>query len=204
MPVTLLEGTMTITRILFSVTSLALVAGCGSREAVAGSCTLRDPTAAPAAITVTIANLDGDQFRDAQVFSGFGCTGENRSPALSWSGAPEGTQSYALIMHDPDAPTGVGFFHWTALNLPGDATSLEEGASGNLPEGALETYTDFGQTGYGGPCPPPGTPHRYEITVYALRVPNIDLPTGATGALVRFALREHTLAIGRATAMWGR
>ena len=76
---------------------------------------LRDPSTAPESMTVTIGGLeDGGRFAMTQVFSGFGCTGENHSPALTWTAGPEGTQSYAIVMHDPDAPTGVGFFHWIA------------------------------------------------------------------------------------------
>jgi Raf kinase inhibitor-like YbhB/YbcL family protein len=197
-----------IRRALPFVSALSLAA-CGASQApcpTTPAATLREPTTAPESITVTIGGLeDGGRVPLESVFSGFGCEGQNRSLALSWSGAPEGTQSYAVVMHDPDAPTGVGFFHWIALDLPATTTSLEAGASGSaMPAGAVETYTDFGASGYGGPCPPPGAPHRYEVTVYALDVPSTGLPAGATGALVRFALREHTLAIGRASATYGR
>ena len=94
----------------------------------------------------------------AQVFKGFGCTGQNVSPSLSWSGAPAGTKSYALTMYDPDAPTGSGFWHWVVVNLPADTRELKLDAgnpkAGLLPKGALQTRTDFGAPGYGGPCPP--------------------------------------------------
>jgi Raf kinase inhibitor-like YbhB/YbcL family protein len=169
---------------------------------------LRDPTSAPESITVSIGGLaDGGTFPMAQVFSGFGCTGENHSPALTWTPGPEGTQSYAIVMHDPDAPTGVGFFHWVVVDLPAATTSLPENASATeaaMPQGAIQAYTDFGANGYGGPCPPPGAPHRYEISVYALDVPSLGVPTGATGALTRFMLAGHTLALGRAVATYGR
>lgn len=168
---------------------------------------LRDPNPAPETIAVTISGTDATgRFADAQVFNGFGCTGGNQSPALSWTPGPEGTLSYAIVMHDPDAPTGVGFFHWIAVDLPATTTSLAEGASsaeGGMPAGTVQAYTDFGGNGYGGPCPPPGPAHRYEITVYALDTASLGVPVGGTGALTRFMLRQHSLAIGRAQATWG-
>jgi Raf kinase inhibitor-like YbhB/YbcL family protein len=133
-----------------------------------------------------------------------GCTGKNQSLAVSWTGAPEKTQSFVLIMHDPDAPTGVGFFHWLVVNLPKETNSLAVGASASLPPGTAQTTTDFGMPGYGGPCPPPGPAHRYSVTVYALDVPKLDVPPTASGALLRFMLRDHTLALGRAVATYQR
>lgn len=199
-----------------SVTFLScslLLAACGGTQCpAAGAPTtvassaetlpLRDPTTAAESLTVTIGGLESGRFQDAQVFSGFGCTGGNRSPELTWAGAPEGTKSFAIVLHDPDAPTGVGFFHWVVLDLPATTTHLDEGQA--LPEGVVQGHTDFGAPGYGGPCPPPGNPHRYEFTVYALDVPSVGLPATSTAALVRFAIRSHTLAIGRASATWGR
>jgi len=195
-------------RPLLLATSLVLSA-CGAAQApcpTTAPSTLREPTTAPESITVEIQGLEPEgRVPNESVFSGFGCEGGNRSLALSWSGAPETAQSFAVVMHDPDAPTGVGFFHWIALDLPAGTTSLPLGASGTaMPAGAVEGYTDFGASGYGGPCPPPGTPHRYEVTVYALDVPALGLPPTSTGALVRFVLREHAVAIGRATAVYGR
>lgn len=169
---------------------------------------LRDPNPAPETMQVTIGGTDASgRFADAQVFSGFGCTGGNQSPALSWTAGPEGTLSYAIVMHDPDAPTGVGFFHWIAADLPPSTTSLAQGASsaeGAMPAGTVQGYTDFGGNGYGGPCPPPGPTHRYEISVYALDVASLGISAGATGALTRFMLNGHSLAIGRAQATWSR
>ncbi len=148
---------------------------------------------------------NGAAMPDAHVFSGFGCTGGNQSPALSWSGAPEGTQSFAIVAHDPDAPTGVGFFHWLAFDIPAATTSLPEGAATALPAGTISGRTDFGSDTYGGPCPPPGAPHRYIFTVYALDVPTLGLQADTTsGALLRFMLAQHTLAYGRTTGIWSR
>ena len=189
---------------LFGCSSQCPPAASSPTIATSGGDMLREPTTAPESITVTIGGTSAGRFADAQVFSGFGCTGGNQSPALTWSAGPSGTLSYALVMHDPDAPTGVGFFHWIALDLPTTTTSLAEGASAaSMPAGTVQAYTDFGASGYGGPCPPPGTPHRYEITVYALDTANLGVPAGGTGALTRFMLRQHSLAIGRAVATWG-
>lgn len=121
---------------------------------------------------------DGDHLPVDHLLSepfGFGCSGANRSPALSWSGAPDETRSFALTCYDPDAPTGSGFWHWILLNLPADTTELAAGAGNEtgmrLPDGALHVVNDFGTIGYGGPCPPPGHgPHRYQFTVHALSV----------------------------------
>ncbi len=97
------------------------------------------------------------------VFQGFGCKGGNVSPALSWSGAPAGTQSFALLVHDPDAPTGgAGWWHWVVYDIPASATSIAQGAGtadgAALPTGAKQGVTDFGAAGWGGPCPPWVTP----------------------------------------------
>jgi Raf kinase inhibitor-like YbhB/YbcL family protein len=187
------------------------LAACGScppatttAHATSGGDMLRGPITAPESIPVTIGGTTEGRFADAQVFAGFGCTGGNQSPALSWTAGPTGTMSYAIVMHDPDAPTGVGFFHWIVVDVPATTTSLPENASiVGMPTGAVQAYTDFGANGYGGPCPPPGTPHRYEITVYALDTANLGVPAGGTGAFTRFMVREHSLAIGRAIATWG-
>ncbi len=117
--------------------------------------------------------------------------GENRSPQLSWSGAPEGARSYALTIYDPDAPTGSGFWHWVAFNIPLSTTELAEGEA--LPDGAREWLNDYGYEGYGGACPPPGRTHRYIHTVHALDVESLDVPQGATCAQARFMLMAHSI-----------
>ena len=142
------------------------------------------------------------------VFNGMGCTGENVSPALQWTGAPAGTKSFAVTVYDPDAPTGSGFWHWVVYNIPATTTSLAAGAggsSGSLPDGATQGITDFGQPGYGGPCPPvKDRPHRYIFTVFALKVDHLDLPASATPAYVGFNLYGNMLAKTSFTAKYGR
>src|SRR5262249_4687085 len=151
-----------------------------------GKDALLDPNPAPPMVTVRLPTLTDGTVPPDSVFNGFGCTGQNRPIAIAWSGAPENTQSFAVVMHDPDAPTGVGFFHWLVFNVPKTATLLDAASSEGLPAGAVQGMTDSGSVGYTGPCPPPGPAHRYIVTVYALDVPKLDLPPSTTGALLRF------------------
>lgn len=140
------------------------------------------------------------------VFKGFGCEGENKSPALAWSGAPEGTKSYAVTVYDPDAPTGSGWWHWVVYNIPATVTSLETDASAKgLPKGAVQSRTDFGTEAYGGPCPPKGhKPHHYVVTVHALDVEKLDLKSDSSGALVGYMLNGHRIGKAELTSIYGR
>jgi len=143
-----------------------------------------------------------------QVYSGFGCSGKNISPALSWKGAPRDTKSFALTVYDPDAPTGSGWWHWVVYNIPADVSELPAGAGnpgGSLPAGALQGHTDFGTSGFGGPCPPAGDkPHRYIFTVYALKADKISVPDEASAAMVGFMIHANSLAKASLTARYGR
>ncbi len=125
------------------------------------------------------------------------CGGDNSSPQLSWGHLPEGTQSIAIIVHDPDAASGH-FIHWALYNLSPSVPSLREGVSKELVlsdiNGAMQGKNDFGKIGYDGPCPPSGK-HRYYFTVYALDA-NLDLPPGANARDVEGALKKHVLAQG--------
>lgn len=148
--------------------------------------------------------------REAQVFNGFGCTGGNVSPTLEWKNAPKGTKSFALLVHDPDAPTGgSGWWHWVVINLPADTTKLASGAGKTdgsaLPAGAVQINTDFGGPGWGGPCPPVGDkPHRYNFTLHALKVEKLDLPPGATAALAGYMINANSLGKAKFTGTYGR
>jgi Raf kinase inhibitor-like YbhB/YbcL family protein len=151
---------------------------------------------------------EGDTLANTQVFNDFGCKGGNVSPALAWSGAPAGTQSFALLMHDPDAPTGSGWWHWVVYNIPPATGSLPAGAGdakkGLMPKGAVQGRTDYGSVGYGGPCPPPGKPHHYNFRLYALKVPKLEVPEGASAALIAFNVRAQALGEAQLTGMYGR
>ncbi|MGO1167411.1 MAG: YbhB/YbcL family Raf kinase inhibitor-like protein [Janibacter sp.] len=141
---------------------------------------------------------DGETLPDAQVSSG-----GDRSPQLSWSGAPEGTKSFAVSCFDPDAPTPAGFWHWTVLGLPAGTTSLPEGAGAEggaqLPAGAFMTAGDFGTKAFGGAAPPEGDiPHRYVFAVHALDVgPDaLGVDDSVSCTVAAFTYLPHTL--GRA------
>jgi hypothetical protein len=142
-------------------------------------------------------------------FNGFGCSGENKSPALKWAGAPAGTKSFALTVYDPDAPTGSGWWHWVVVNIPASVMELaaNAGAVGgaNLPAGASNVKVDFGFAGWGGTCPPQGDKaHRYIFTVYALKTDKLDLPADATSALAGFMINANKLGKATFTAKYGR
>jgi len=163
-----------------------------------------------AQLTVTSPDIKpGARIADEQVASGFGCTGGNVSPALSWSGAPQGTKSFALSVYDPDAPTGSGFWHWVMFNIPATVTSLPKNAGdpkGTLaPAGAIQGANDTGSPGYFGPCPPKGDkPHHYHFQVFAVDVDKLDAGASATPAVVGFNLHFHTLAKATLTGIWSR
>jgi len=151
----------------------------------------------------------GKTIGDTFVFNDFGCTGKDISPALKWSGAPAGTKSFAVTVYDPDAPTGSGWWHWIVYNLPADTSTLAQGAGDvkapQLPAGAVQSRTDFGQMGYGGPCPPVGDrPHHYIFTVYALKVDKINVPADMSGAMVGFNIHANILGKASFTARYGR
>jgi Raf kinase inhibitor-like YbhB/YbcL family protein len=150
----------------------------------------------------------GSTLTNKQVFDGFGCTGENISPQLSWTGAPEGTKSFVVTLYDPDAPTGSGWWHWVVYNIPADTTELAAGAGSGqapLPKGAVEAKTDFGKAGFGGACPPPGAkPHRSIFTVYALKVDKLEVPADASPALIGYQTRANSLGSASFTAKYGR
>ena len=142
-------------------------------------------------------------------YNGMGCSGANKSPALKWSGAPKGTKSFAVSVYDPDAPTGSGWWHWYVVNIPANVTQLpaDAGAAGgaNLPKGAMQVRNDYGTAAWGGVCPPPGDkPHRYVVTVYALKPDRIDVPADATPALAGFMVNADAIGKASFTARYGR
>ncbi len=192
-----MKTTLSITLRHAAAATLALGSALASALAFAQSFELTSPdvsAAAPIAMK--------------HVFNGFGCTGGNVSPALNWKNAPAGTKSFAVMVHDQDAPTGgAGFWHWVVVNLPASATGLASGVGDgkSLPAGALQINTDFGQPGWGGPCPPQGrAPHRYTFTVYALKVDKLELPANATASLTGFMVGGNALGKASIEAKFGR
>jgi Raf kinase inhibitor-like YbhB/YbcL family protein len=130
--------------------------------------------------------------------------GEDVSPPLAWSGAPQGTQSFAIICDDPDAPQGT-WTHWVAFNLSPSLHMLPEGVPTHvtLPDGASQGTNDFGRSGYGGPAPPPGKPHRYFFRLYAVDE-ILPIRAGASKSQLLSALKGHTLAEAKLMGMYGR
>ncbi|TCF96494.1 kinase inhibitor [Paraburkholderia strydomiana] len=152
-------------------------------------------------------DLADGHFSNAQISDGFGCHGGNISPAVSWSGEPEGTKSFVVTMYDPDAPTGSGFWHWVVANLPASVHILSVGAgseAGRLPKGAMAVRNDAGNAGYLGPCPPQGESHRYVITVTALKIPDLAVDNTATPAVVGFVAHYQELAKATITVQYAR
>jgi Raf kinase inhibitor-like YbhB/YbcL family protein len=140
----------------------------------------------------------GGQATMKQVANTFGCSGENLSPQLSWTNAPAGTKSFAVTMYDPDAPTGSGWWHWVVFDIPSNVAELVEGAGnpvkGLAPKTCIQSNTDMGQPGYGGPCPPQGSDfHRYVITVFALKTEKLGLDKNASPPMVGFYLSQNVI-----------
>ena len=140
----------------------------------------------------------GGQLTIDQVYTGFGCSGKNISPQLTWINAPKNTKSFAVTVYDPAAPTGSGWWHWVIFNIPADATELVTNA-GDLqkhlaPKGSVQSMTDYGKPGFGGACPPQGDkPHPYIFTVFALDIPKVDLDEKAGAGLVGCKLNAHAI-----------
>ena len=132
------------------------------------------------------------------------CSGSDISPPLSWSGAPANAHALALIADDPDAPAGT-WTHWILWNLPAQSDGLAEGvpAKDVLDNGARQGRNDFNRIGYGGPCPPPGRPHRYFFRLYALAAP-LELKPGASRSELEAAMKPHVLAQAECMGMFKR
>jgi len=173
-------------------TAIALVTAVAAR---AGKLTLSSPSI-----------IEGGIVPNAHVYNGYGYHGENMSPQLSWADAPSGTKSFAVTMYDPDAPHPGGWWHWLVFDIPADAQGLAEdaGSGKDLPAGAVQSMTDFQTTGYGGPCPPPGKPHRYVFTVYALKVAKLGLAASTPPGRVDEAIRRFALGQASITAKFGK
>lgn len=149
----------------------------------------------------------GGQLSKAQEFNGFGCNGQNISPALSWSDAPKRTKSFAITIYDPDAPTGSGWWHWQVVNIPTTVTSIRTDASAKktLPKGALEIMNDYGVTGFGGACPPVGDkPHTYIVTIHALDVATIPVEVSTNAPIVGYQINAHTIEKASLLSYYGR
>ena len=146
---------------------------------------------------------------EKHVFNGFGCSGGNISPQLSWQNAPKNTKSFAITVYDPDAPTGSGWWHWLVANIPADTDALaadfNKEDKAKLENGIVQVRNDFGTYKFGGPCPPKGDrPHRYIFTVYALKTDKLDLNENSSAALAGFMINQNSLARSSFTAYYNR
>ncbi len=144
--------------------------------------------------TLTSSDLKG-QLTKKQEFNGFGCSGENISPQLSWENAPKGTKSFAITVYDPDAPTGSGWWHWVVFDIPSNKTTLASGFGNSDSKEAIQSITDYGKTGFGGACPPVGDKaHRYIFTVHALDIETLGLDKNTNAATVGYYINSHSIA----------
>jgi len=166
-----------------------------------GACNSENP---PSREGVAMVRVTSSAFSEGDSIPAlYTCEGNDVSPPLKWSGVPAGTKSIALTCTDPDAPRGT-FVHWVLFNLPPSIDGLPEGVTPDtVPQGAVNGTNDFPKLGYGGPCPPPGTPHRYYFTVYALDAV-LDLPSGARLRDLTAAMEGHILAKGSLMGRYAR
>ena len=154
-------------------------------------------------------NTIGGQATTQEEFNGFGCIGENQSPQLSWSNAPEGTKSFAITVYDPDAPTGSGWWHWVVFDIPAEVNELAKGAGQVdlklMAEKAIQSINNYGFNGYGGPCPPEGHGlHQYVFTVHALKTDTLGLDANANPETVGYYLWNNTIEKASIVAYYGR
>ncbi len=149
----------------------------------------------------------GKYFSLDQVYNKYSCGGKNISPELHWKDAPAGTKSFAITMFDPDVP-GKGWWHWLIFDIPENVNQLPTGAGSVfldlLPPAAIQSINDYKEYGYGGPCPPPGKPHRYIISLYALDIATLGLDKNTPPEKVKKIISKHTLAKTEMISLYGR
>jgi Raf kinase inhibitor-like YbhB/YbcL family protein len=169
------------------------------------------PFACASALELKSADIQvGQPIGQKFVYDSLGCNGQNISPELIWSDPPEGTKSFAVVVHDPDAPTGgAGFFHWIVADIPASVRSLPQGAGAadgkKLAAGSRQLENDFGDPGWGGPCPPPrASAHRYNFTIYALGIERLGLPANAKASVAQSAIEKNALAKATISSRYGR
>ena len=185
-------------KIVFLIILVAVIQGC-----VSSNMEIRDE----GADNMQNISISSEAFQEGgKIPVEYTCDGKDVSPALSWSGVPAGAKSIVLIADDPDAPGGR-FVHWVLYNIPPDTQELPKGIPGNrtLKDGSIHGSTDFGKSkiGYGGPCPPPGKPHRYYFKIYSLDT-KPDLAPGASAVEVDKAMSGHITAKGELMGKYGR
>jgi Raf kinase inhibitor-like YbhB/YbcL family protein len=158
---------------------------------------------------VNVAGLKANEVVPARfVYNHSGCSGENRSPEISWSGVPASAKSLAIVVWDQDAPASGGFYHWVIVNLPVETTKLLEGA-GNVsnrkaPSGSIQLVNDWGEPGYGGPCPPGNSRHRYHFIVYALSAQQLPITARSKISEATAAIKKNTVASAELVLVYGK
>ena len=184
--------------------SLLLVSCAAAVFLLRGVASSDAPNAGPAAEPASL-QISSDAFADGKIIpKDHTCDGADRSPPLHWDGAPERAKAFALVVDDPDAPSGV-FTHWLLYNVPAAAKALDVGVAttGTLGDGSRQGTNDFGRVGWSGPCPPPGSAHRYTFKLYALSAP-LELEPGAKRDAVLKAIKEKKLAEAQVTGKYER
>lgn len=168
-----------------------------------------NPASGQGRFTITSSDLqDGGTFRSAQVYNEDSCKGlgQNVSPQLSWHGAPTGTKSFAITLFDLDAP-GPGWWHWAVADIAPNIDTLPSNASASgyvKKIGAIEARNDYGDVGYGGPCPPQGKPHRYILTVFALNTSDLRLGPARHALMFDHEINTSVLAKAQLTVTYAR
>lgn len=161
------------------------------------------------AFHVNVAGLKANDVVPARfVYNHSGCSGENISPEISWSGVPASAKSLAIVVWDQDAPVSGGFYHWVMVNLPVETKKLSEGA-GNIvnhkaQNGSIQLLNDWGEAGYGGPCPPGGSRHRYHFIVYALSAQQLPITAKSKISEATAAIRKSTVASAEQVLVYGK
>jgi Raf kinase inhibitor-like YbhB/YbcL family protein len=166
-------------------------------------------TAGAEAFQVNVAKLKANDVVPARfVYNHSGCSGENISPEISWSGVPASAKSLAIVVWDQDAPVSGGFYHWVIVNLPVETKKLVEGAgnvaSRKAPNGSIQLLNDWGETGYGGPCPPGNSRHRYHFIVYALSAQQLPVTAQSKISEATAAIKKSTVASAEQVLVYGK
>ena len=161
------------------------------------------------AFQVNVAGLKANDVVPARfVYNHSGCSGENISPEISWSGVPASAKSLAIVVWDQDAPVSGGFYHWVIVNLPVETKKLLQGA-GNVsnhkaPSGLIQLVNDWGEPGYGGPCPPGNSRHRYHFIVYALSAQQLPVTASSKISEATAAIKKSTVASAEQVLVYGK
>lgn len=157
------------------------------------------------AMNIKVQDAKNSYLLSKHEFKGFGCSGENKSPMIQISDLPKGTKSLAITIFDPDAPTGGGWWHWLAVNIPVTKKRFALADKSLVKLGVVQTMNSYGTTEFGGPCPPKGDmPHRYIFTAYALKIEKIDVKPSTTPNIVGYQLNSNSIVKATATVLYGR